>query len=83
MNNEMQKQIYEYIIDRIVTINEYLEQGRECPVTERLRDEAARDELLNIAQRFYGADRIKLLTMRKIYSTNNILGHYTNALLNT
>ena len=74
-NGEMNKEIYEHIINRIVTINEYLTS--ECSTTERLRDEAARDELINIAQKFFGADRNKLLTMRKIY-----VGCTTNALLN-
>jgi len=77
-NDEMNKEIYEHIINRIVTINEYLtSEYSECSTTERLRDEAARDELINIAQKFFGADRNKLLTMRKIY-----VGSTTNALLN-
>jgi len=60
-------ELRQYIINRIATLNNFLENVTELSASKYIRYQQARDELIIIAEMFLKMDRDKLLNLKNIY----------------
>jgi len=60
-------ELRQYIINRIATLNNFLENVTELSESKYIRYQQARDELIIIAEMFLKMDRDKLLNLKNIY----------------